>query len=109
LQAIELYAQLLRGQAARARSGVQGVLRRLDEIEGTAQDFQLRLLLALVLGESGDSQRALALTSEIATKMAQQGYRLFLTSAQLYTAYLAGLTDDTPTRDAAQPARCAML
>ncbi|MDQ2996472.1 MAG: HEAT repeat domain-containing protein [Chloroflexota bacterium] len=101
LQAIELYAQLLRGQAARARAAVPSLLRRLDETEGNAQDLQLRLLLALVLGEGGDPQRALALTREIAIKMAQQGYRLFLTSAQFYTAYLAGLCDDEQTRDAA--------
>jgi LuxR family maltose regulon positive regulatory protein len=101
LQAIELYAQLLRGQAARASAAVPGLLRRLDETEGNAQDLQLRLLLALVLGESGDSQRALALVREIAAQMAQQGYHLFLTSAQLYTAYLAGLCADAPTRDSA--------
>jgi ATP/maltotriose-dependent transcriptional regulator MalT len=109
LQAIELYAQLLRGQAARASAAVQGVLRRLDETEGSAQDFQLRLLLALVLGESGAPQRALALTAQIATQMAQQGYRLFLASAQLYTAYLAGLCDDMPTRDAALRAGWALV
>jgi len=108
LQAIELYAQLLRGQAARARAAVPGVLRRLDETEGNAQDLQLRLLLALVLGEGGDPQRARALTGEIATQMAQQGYRLFLTSAQLYTAYLAGLCDDEPTRDTALRAGWAL-
>ena len=109
LQAIELYAQLLRGQAARARAAVPGVLRRLDETEGNAQDLQLRLLLALVLGEGGDPQRALMLTREIATQMAQQGYRLFLTSAQLYTAYLAGLCDDEPTRQIALRAGWALI
>jgi LuxR family transcriptional regulator, maltose regulon positive regulatory protein len=109
LQAIELYAQLLRGQAARARAAVPGVLRRLDETEGMAQDLQLRLLLALVLGEGGDPQRALVLTSEIAIQMAQQGYRLFLTSAQFYTAYLAGLCDAQPTRDAALRAGWALV
>ncbi len=109
LQAIELYAQMLRGQAARARAAVPGVLRRLDETEGSAQDLQLRLLLALVLGEGGDPPRALILTREIATQMTQQGYRLFLTSAQLYTAYLAGLCDDQPTRDAALRAGWALV
>ena len=109
LQAIELYAQLLRGQAARARAAVPGVLRRLDETEGNAQDLQLRLLLALVLGEGGEPQRALALAREIATQMAQQGYRLFLTSAQFYTAYLAGLCDDEPTRQAALRAGWALV
>ena len=94
LQVIELCTQSRRGQEARASAGVASVLRRLDETEGTAQDLQLRLLLALVLGEGGDPQRALALTREIAAQMAQQGYRLFLTSAQFYTAYLAGLCDD---------------
>jgi DNA-binding SARP family transcriptional activator len=99
LQAIELYAQLLRGQTARARTAVPSLLRRLDETEGSAQDLQMRLLLALVLGEGGDPQRALALTREIATQMEQQGYRLFLTSAQFYLAYLAGLCGDKPTHD----------
>jgi len=109
LQAIELYAQLLRGQAVRARAAVPGVLRRLDETEGTTQDLQLRLLLALVLGEGGDPQRALALTGEIAIQMAHQGYRLFLTSTQLYTAYLAGLCDDEPTRETALRAGWALV
>jgi len=109
LQAIELYAQLLRGQAARARAAVPGLLRRLDEAEGNAQDLQLRLLLALVLGEGGDPQRSLALMREIAAPMAKQGYRLFLTSAQLYTAYLAGLCDDQPVRDAALRAGWALV
>lgn len=109
LQVIELYAQLLRGQAARARAAVPSLLRRLDETEGNAQDLQLRLLLALVLGEGGDPQRALMLTRAIATQMAQQGYRLFLTSAQFYTAYLAGLCDDEQTRNAALRAGWALV
>jgi len=109
LQAIELYAQLLRGQTLRARTAVPSLLRRLDETEGSAQDLQLRLLLALVLGEGGDPQRALTLTREIATHMEQQGYRLFLTSAQFYLAYLAGLCGDKPTRDAALHAGWALV
>jgi LuxR family transcriptional regulator, maltose regulon positive regulatory protein len=109
LQAIELYAQLLRGQTMRARAAVPSLLRRLDETEGNAQDLQLRLLLALVLGEGGDHQRALVLTREISAQMAQQGYRLFLTSAHFYIAYLAGLCDDEPTRDAALRAGWALV
>jgi LuxR family maltose regulon positive regulatory protein len=109
LQAIELYAQLLRGQTVRARAAVPSLLRRLDETEGNAQDLQLRLLLALVLGEGGDHQRALVLTREISAQMTQQGYRLFLSSAHLYIAYLAGLCDDEPTRDAALRAGWALV
>jgi DNA-binding SARP family transcriptional activator len=109
VQAIELYAQLLRGQAGRARAAVPSLLRRLDEAAGNTQDLQLRLLLALVLGEGGDPQRALALTRQIAADMAQQGYRLFLTSAQLYTAYLAGICSDQPARDAALRAGWALI
>jgi ATP/maltotriose-dependent transcriptional regulator MalT/DNA-binding SARP family transcriptional activator len=109
LQAIELYAQLLRGQAARASAAVAGVLRRLDETEGNAQDLRLRLLLALVLGEAGEHQRALALARETAVQMEKRGYRLFLTSAQLYTAYLAGICGDDTTRQASLQAGWALF
>jgi ATP/maltotriose-dependent transcriptional regulator MalT/DNA-binding SARP family transcriptional activator len=109
LQAIELYALLLRGQAARASAAVPSLLRRLEETEGNAQDLRLRLLLALVLGEGGDKQRALALARETAAQMQQRGYRLFLISAQLYTAYLAGQCDDEPVRQAALRAGWALL
>src|SRR5262245_5884583 len=61
LQAIELYGLLRRGQAARAAASVASVLRRLDEAEGNNPDLRLRLLLALVLGESGETRQALAL------------------------------------------------
>jgi ATP/maltotriose-dependent transcriptional regulator MalT/DNA-binding SARP family transcriptional activator len=101
LQAIELYALLLRGQSERARAAVPGVLRRLDETEGGAQDLRLRLLLTLVQGEGGDPQRALALARETAAQMEQRGYHLFLTSTQLYIAYLAGLCDQPAVRQAA--------
>lgn len=109
LQAIELYALLLRGQAERARAAVPGVLRRLDETEGASQDLRLRLLLALVLGEGGDPARALALARETATQMEQRGYRLFLTSAQLYIAHLADLCDQPAVRQAALSAGWALV
>src|SRR5262249_33635690 len=109
LQVIELCIQSRRGQEARARTGVASVLRRLDEIEGNAQDLQLRLLLALMLGEGGDPQGALALARETAAQMEPRGYRLFLISAQLYTAYLAGLCADQVARQAALRAGWALV
>ena len=98
LQAIELYGMLQRGQGAKACAAVGAVLHRLDEAEGQERDLRLRLLLAIVLGEGGQVARALTLTQEIAGQMQRQGYRLFLACAQLYAAYLAGLTSDTTTR-----------
>jgi DNA-binding SARP family transcriptional activator len=101
LQAIELYGLMRRGQSARAAASVASVLRRLDEAEGHGPDLRLRLLLMLVLGESGETRRALALAQETVEQMRRHGYRLFLASAQLYTAYLAGLCGDETTRQAA--------
>ena len=101
LQALDLYSQLLRGQGARAQASVGAVLRRLEEAEGTAPDLRLRLLLALVLGEGGKPNEALALARETASHMHTRGYRLFLTCTHLYIAYLAGLTGDIGTRRAA--------
>jgi LuxR family maltose regulon positive regulatory protein len=98
LQAIEVYGQLARGQDTHARAAVGSVLRRLHEAGEATPDLRLWLLLALVLGESGDHQRALALAQDTAGQMRQQGYRLFLAVAQLYSAYLAGLCDDAPAR-----------
>ncbi|MFN8568522.1 MAG: BTAD domain-containing putative transcriptional regulator [Kouleothrix sp.] len=101
LQAIELYGQLLRGQGARACAAVGAVLHRLDEAEGQARDLRLRLLLALVLGEGGQAERALALTNELVAQMHERGYRLFLACTHLYRAYLAGLLADQPMQHAA--------
>lgn len=100
LQALELYAQLLRGQGIRARASVGAVLRRLEETEGAASDLRLQLLLAIVLGESGQPTEALALIQTIIAGMQARGYRLFLVCAQLYQAYLAGLLNDLATQRA---------
>jgi ATP/maltotriose-dependent transcriptional regulator MalT/DNA-binding SARP family transcriptional activator len=101
LQAIELYGQHVRGQSQRAAASVGSVLRRLDEAEGYNTDLRLRLLLAVVQGEGGEAKRALALAHETAQRMHERGYRLFLASAQLYIAYLAGITDDEAVRELA--------
>jgi LuxR family maltose regulon positive regulatory protein len=74
------------------------VLRRLQEAEGPAPDLRLWLLLALVLGESGEHQRALVLAQDTARRMRQAGYHLFLAVTELYCAYLAGLCNDTTAR-----------
>ncbi len=99
LQAIELYGQLGRGQAARATAAVGTVLRRLDDAEGAAPDLRLRLLLALVLGEGGEHRRALDLLIEATGQMQRRGYRAFLASAYLYGAYLAGDCGETDLRN----------
>jgi ATP/maltotriose-dependent transcriptional regulator MalT/DNA-binding SARP family transcriptional activator len=109
LQAIELYGMLQRGQAAKACAAVGAVLHRLDEAEGQERDLRLRLLLAIVLGEGGQTARALTLAQEIASQMRQRGYRLFLACAQLYSAYLAGLSNDTATRQHALQAGWALF
>jgi LuxR family maltose regulon positive regulatory protein len=101
LQVIEVYGQFMRGQTDRARVAVSSVLRRLQEAEGPAPDLRLWLLLSLVLGESGEHQRALALAQETAQQMRQAGYRLFLAEAELYSAYLAGQLKDEATKQAA--------
>jgi LuxR family transcriptional regulator, maltose regulon positive regulatory protein len=100
LQAIEIYGQLVRGQDARARIAVGSVLRRLREAGDPAPDLRLWLLLVLVLGESGQHDRALALAQETAQQMQREGYRLVLAVTQLYGAYLAGLRGDAVTRRA---------
>ncbi|HEX9438748.1 MAG TPA: transcriptional regulator, partial [Roseiflexaceae bacterium] len=98
LQVIELYAQFTRGQEAHARAAVGGVLRRLQDAGEPVPDLRLWLLLVLVLGESGEHARALALAQDTTRQMHQQGYRLFLAIAQLYCAYLAGLCGDEAAR-----------
>jgi ATP/maltotriose-dependent transcriptional regulator MalT/DNA-binding SARP family transcriptional activator len=98
LQAIEVYAQFVRGQDSRARAAAGSVLRRLQEAGGDTPDLRLWLLLALVFGESGEHQRALALAQDIAQQMRRQGYHLFLAVAELYSAYLAGACGDTAAR-----------
>jgi ATP/maltotriose-dependent transcriptional regulator MalT len=96
LEAIEVYAQFAHGQDTRAVAG--SVLRRLQEASGDAPDLRLWLLLALVFGESGDHQRALALAQDTAQHMRRQGYHLFLAVAELYSAYLAGASGDAAAR-----------
>jgi LuxR family transcriptional regulator, maltose regulon positive regulatory protein len=98
LQAIEVYAQFARGQDTRARAAAGSVLRRLQEAGGDAPDLRLWLLLVLVLGESGEHKRALALALDIASQMRRQGYHLFLAVAELYGAYLAGACGDAAAR-----------
>ncbi len=94
LQIIELYGLLIRGQAVRAVGSVGNTLRRLGEADVRAPDLRLRLLLALVLGEGGEDQSALALARETADRMLERGYRVFLASAELYASYLAQRTGD---------------
>jgi ATP/maltotriose-dependent transcriptional regulator MalT/DNA-binding SARP family transcriptional activator len=95
LQALEVYGQMLRGQTSNACAMVGSVLRRLREYDNSAADVRMWLLLALVLGEGGETARALDLAHETAGLMQSRGYRLFLASAWLYGAYLAGKTGDT--------------
>lgn len=99
LQAIELYNTLRRGQAARAAAAATAFVRRLDEVEGMAPDLRLRLLLAIVLGEAGEDRQALDLLKTTVQQMQHRGYRLFLASACLYGAYLAGRCGDAALRD----------
>src|SRR5262249_47798355 len=88
------------GQDPRAAAAVGGALRRLQEAGGESPDLRMWLLLALVLGESGDHQRALALVQDTAAQMRQQGYHLFLAVAELYGAHLAGHDNQTARREA---------
>ncbi|HEU5088532.1 MAG TPA: HEAT repeat domain-containing protein, partial [Roseiflexaceae bacterium] len=88
LQAIELYGMLQRGQATRAVGSVGSVLRRLSENEAGTPAVQLRLLLALVLGEGGEPQAALRLVQDLIRTMLERGHRLHLCSAELYAAAL---------------------
>ncbi|GIV98954.1 BTAD domain-containing putative transcriptional regulator [Roseiflexus sp.] len=99
LQAIELYSMLRRGQAARAAAAAAAFVRRLDEVEGIAPDLRLRLLLAIVLGEAGERRQALDVLKTIVQQMQHRGYRLFLASACLYGAYLAGTCSEAELRD----------
>jgi Response regulator containing CheY-like receiver and SARP domains len=99
LQVIELYNMLGRGQAARAAAAAGAFVRRLDEVEGVAPDLRLRLLLAIVLGEAGEYRQALDLLRTTVQQMQHRGYRLFLASACLYGASIAGVCGDGALRD----------
>jgi ATP/maltotriose-dependent transcriptional regulator MalT/DNA-binding SARP family transcriptional activator len=98
LQAIEVNAQFARGQDTRASATASAVLRRLQETGGEAPDLRLWLLLALVLGESGEHKRAHALAQDTAQLMRSHSYHLFLAVAELYSAYLAGANGDASAR-----------
>lgn len=100
LQAVELYSMLQRGQAAHAAAAACAFVRRLDEVEGVAPDLRLRLLLAVVLGEAGEHQKALNLLKTTVQQMQHRGYRAFLASACLYGAHLAGRCGEATLRDA---------
>ena len=100
LQVIELYNMLRCGQAARAAAAASAFVRRLDEVEGVAPDLRLRLLLAIVLGEAGEHRQALDLLQTTVQQMQHRGYRLFLASACLYGAALAGVCGEGALRDA---------
>ncbi|GAB4109696.1 MAG: BTAD domain-containing putative transcriptional regulator [Roseiflexaceae bacterium] len=95
LQAIDLYGALVRGQAARAVGAVGSALRRLGDSNTNAPDLRFRLLLAIVLGESGELEAAQILARQVANNMLERGYRLFLASAELYLAALAQRADDS--------------
>ena len=101
LQVVEIYGLLLRGQTANACAAVSSVRRRLQESIVRTADLRLWLLLALVLGESGEHQRACVLTGEIVEQMQRRGYRLFLACAHLYHAHLSSYCSDQTTRRAA--------
>lgn len=109
VQAIEVYSLMLRGQAANACAAVGSVLRRIEEAAGPAPDLRLWLLLALVLGEGGEHQRACALARETARQMQEQGYRLFLACAHLYHAHMAGCCGDQAARREALVAGWALV
>lgn len=94
-QAIEIYGTFCRGQVHDACTAAETVLRRLRETEGLAPDLGTWLLLVIILGESGEHQRALAYAQDIALMMEQQGYQLWLACTYLYSAYLASLCDQT--------------
>jgi ATP/maltotriose-dependent transcriptional regulator MalT/DNA-binding SARP family transcriptional activator len=94
LQSIELYSMLQRDQAARAVGSVGSVLRRLSEAEGSSPSLELRLLLALVLGEGGEPRSALRLVRDLSRQMLERGYRLHLCTAELYAAALIGRIGD---------------
>jgi LuxR family transcriptional regulator, maltose regulon positive regulatory protein len=99
LQVIELYGSLVRGQAARALGAVPTALRRLQESMALSPDLRLRLMLGVVLGEGGEPWSALVLVREVADRMLERGYRLFLASAELYAAHLAGITGNANERE----------
>lgn len=109
LQAIELYGLMLRGQATNACAAVNSVLRRLHISTGYTPDLRLWLLLALILGEGGENQRARDLIQETILQMEHHGYRLFLVCAHLYHAYLAGRCGDIPARREALRAGWTMV
>ena len=90
-QAIEIYGTFCRGQVHDACVAAESVLRRLREAEGLAPDLGTWLLLVIILGESGEHERALASAQDIAQMMEQQGYQLWLACTYLYSAYLASL------------------
>jgi LuxR family maltose regulon positive regulatory protein len=96
IQALEVYSQLARGQAANinTHSILGSVMRRLQDPQSGSFDLRLWLLMAVVLGETGNYQQALELLDTTIRQMKQHQYRLFLACAHLYRAFLAAQTGD---------------
>lgn len=93
LNVVELYATFLRGHQP-MDGDLNGALRRLQDTAGKSPDLRMWLLLAILYGESGNTQRALTLTLDIVRQMQACGYRQYLACAWLYVAYLAGQVGD---------------
>lgn len=100
LQVLEVYSVLMRGQMTNAPGAVGSVVRRLQEPSPLGSDFRLWLLMVIVLGESGNEQRALDLLDSTIAHMQARGYRLFLACAYLYRAWLIGSSDPAAHRTA---------
>lgn len=88
LQAIELYSQILREHSVRTPSAALETVRRLNAVESGTRSMLFRMLMAIVLGESGEQRSALALLQSLNKTMLERGYRLFLASGELYEAHL---------------------
>jgi DNA-binding SARP family transcriptional activator/ATP/maltotriose-dependent transcriptional regulator MalT len=100
VQIIEIYCTILRGQKL-SPAELASVQRPFQEATSKAPDLRIWLLLALAFGEIGDDRRALQVASDLTRTMEARGYRLFLASAYLYVAYLAGRVNDVAMRETA--------
>jgi ATP/maltotriose-dependent transcriptional regulator MalT/DNA-binding SARP family transcriptional activator len=94
IQALEVYSQLARGQSVNTNSILSSVVRRLQDSQSGSFDLRLWLLMAVVLGETGNHTQALELLATTIQQMQRHNYRLFLACAHLYRSFLAAQIGD---------------
>jgi LuxR family transcriptional regulator, maltose regulon positive regulatory protein len=89
LQGLELFWQWRQGHLPQPAAEATAVLQRLEAVEGQTPDLRVRLLMVLMLGESGAPQAAQAALEGLLQRMQGHNYGLFRVITLLYLANLA--------------------